>query len=147
MSYFIDYTIMDSMSDARRARFALTDPVQGVARKAQKDAGLTDDYSGATMEYKRREFLDDWTGAHVVATIVDDVPDLDIFDGDNVVQLMQYGDFSQANDAKHERNLSVIRALLDVLTDFHAAYLVALHLDSRSGGVGDTQILEIDCSQ
>ena len=78
------------------------------------------------MEYKRREWLDEWSGAHVMATIVDDVPDLDIFNGDTVVRLMHNAWFDESSSPIHQRNLMLIRKLLDVLTDFEAAYQAAL---------------------
>lgn len=98
------------------------------------------------MDYKQREWLDEWSSAHIVATIVDAIPDLDISDGDTQIRLMHTAWFDEPNSPIHQRNLGIIRRLLAVLSDFHAAYLAALG-DGVTAGTDASIVTEVKCSE
>jgi hypothetical protein len=85
------------------------------------------------MDYQRREWLMEWGGASIVASIADDLPDLQISDGANGVDLLRYCTVSDPTDPGNENNLHTIRVLVEVLSEFHSAYLAALHPDCQSG--------------
>ena len=91
------------------------------------------------MDYQRREWLQDWGGAHIFASIEDDVPDLQISDGLTTVGLCHYHSFDKPSAMAmqgHEQQLMAIRTLIEVLSEFHSRYLEALHPDSVSHGSG-----------
>ena len=92
------------------------------------------------MEYKQRRWLDEWGTAHVVATIVDGVPDLHISDGQDTVNVMHWIDFDDPAHSDHARNLQVIRGLIEELSAFHSAYLAALHPESVTAGTPDAPV-------
>lgn len=84
------------------------------------------------MEHNQHSRLDKWSGSYILATIVDNVPDLTIHDGHNTVSLLYLAAFETPDDSGHTRNLELIRRLMTELAEYHSAYLAALHPESVS---------------